>query len=173
MTASFSHYQIINSLRVLLCTHDLWCDYCFHPPPYIISPSLGYMCFGDKATVSLCFQCLRRLPKLLTAPAMYSHLTVLESHAAAYANSAAFKLPHVSTLGGSPSVVEAWVPVNYRRFRDDVEHFARYWITTFQRAGIAPRSCIGIWWVFIDYLPRLSCHGMDDAFFLFIHPRNF
>ena len=76
---------------------------------------------------------------------MYSHLTVLENLATSNANTPAFKLPHVSSLGGSSPFVEAWVPVTYRRFRDDVEHFARYWLATFQRAGIAPRSCVGIW----------------------------
>jgi len=122
------------------------------PSPALYNLSLFIsMCFGDKATVFPCLQCLRRIQTLLTAPGMYSHLTTLESHATAHANTTAFKLPHASTLGGSSSFVEAWVPVNYRRFRDDVEHFARYWITTFQRAGIAPRSCIGIWCVFISH----------------------
>ena len=138
-------------LQLLLCTQDLCCNYCCHLPAlYNLSP-LRSMCFGDKATVFLCFHCLRRLSKLLTTPAMYSHLTVLDSHAATHTNTAAFKIPHAPTLGSSPPLVEAWVSVNYRRFRDDVEHFARYWITAFQRARIAPRSCIGIWWVFISH----------------------
>ena len=105
------------------------------------------MCFGIRATTPLLSWCLRRASKLLPASAMYSHLTVLDSHAGAHANTPAFKLPHMSTHGAPPPSVEAWIPVSYRRFREDVEHFARYWMTTFQRAGIKPRSCIGIWWV--------------------------
>lgn len=144
MRVFISYYQTINSFASPLFTHDLCCNYRWNPPPYIIPP-LGLMCLGVKATDLPCFRCLQRARKLLTTPAMYSHLTVLENHATANANTPAFKLPHISTLGGSTPSVEAWVPVNYRRFRDDVEHFARYWMTTFQRAGIAPRSCIGIW----------------------------
>ena len=125
------------------------------PPPYITPPPLGSMCFGVKATTSLCSRCLRRTLKLLTDSAMYSHLTVLDNHAAAHANTPAFKLPHISTHGGSSPPVEAWIPINYRRFRDDVEHFARYWITTLQRAGIAPRSRVGIWWVSTSHTRRI------------------
>lgn len=135
---------VLSNLRLPLSTHGLRCNCRCRPLPYI-SPPPGSMCFGVKATDLPCLRCLGRIPKLLTASSMYSHLTVLENHATAHANTPAFKLPHASTLGGSAVSVEAWVPVEYRRFRDDIEHFARYWMTTFQRAGIAPRSCIGIW----------------------------
>ena len=153
MKVSFRIIKLSTVPRLLLCSHDLRCNYRCLPPPYITHPSpLGRsMCLGVKATVLPCLRCLRRTLKLLTASAMYSHLTVLEHHATAQANTPAFKLPHVSTHGGSSPSVEAWIPVNYRRFRDDVEHFGRYWTATFQRAGIAPRSCIGIWWVFSSH----------------------
>ena len=93
---------------------------------------------------------------------MYSHLTVLDNHASAHANTPAFKLPHMSTHGGPSPSVEAWIPVSYRRFRDDVEHFARYWMATFQRAGIKPRSCIGIWWVSASHTHRVPFLAIAD-----------
>ena len=153
MKVSFCIIKLSTVPRLLLCSHDLRCNYRCLPPPYITLPSplRRSMCLEVKATVLPCFRCLRRTLKLLTASAMYSHLTVLEHHATAQANTPAFKLPHVSAHGGSSPSVEAWIPVNYRRFRDDVEHFGRYWMATFQRAGIAPRSCIGIWWVFSSH----------------------
>ncbi|KAF9653331.1 acetyl-CoA synthetase-like protein [Thelephora ganbajun] len=94
---------------------------------------------------------------------MFSHLTALDNHAATHADAPAFKLPQMSTHGGSSQSVEAWIPVSYRRFRDDVEHFAKYWITTFQRAGIAPRSCIGIWIDGMTYQDVLHVFGVSRA----------
>ena len=146
LMSRFPYYKFSTGFRPPICNRDLLQVLQLSPPLYNPSP-LNSMCFGIRATVPLLLWCLRRISKLLTASPMYSHLTVLDNHAGAHPNTPAFKLPRISTHGGPSPSVQAWIPVSYRGFRDDVEHFARYWMATFQRSGIKPRSCIGIWWV--------------------------
>ena len=74
-----------------------------------------------------------------------THLTVLEQTAARCPHAPAFRVPKVDPA--NDTVLE-WNAVTYRQFWQDVETFARYWTHRLRADGVAPRSVVGLWYVF-------------------------
>lgn len=73
-----------------------------------------------------------------------THLTVVESSAAAYPNQPAFRTPLVDP---DTNQITRWLAITYQQFHEDVLASARYWSHTLTSDNIAPRSVIGIWQV--------------------------
>jgi acyl-CoA synthetase (AMP-forming)/AMP-acid ligase II len=74
-----------------------------------------------------------------------SHLSVLEASAAKYPSRHAFQI----AKAGSNSSVDAWAPVTFREFLEDVEVSARYWYKTLSDAGLSQGSVVGLWYVLV------------------------
>jgi hypothetical protein len=71
-----------------------------------------------------------------------THLTVLESSAAKYASSHAFKIPKLDPRSGR---VQAWQPITYREVQLDVELFSKYWARALRAQKVPRKSVVGIW----------------------------
>jgi acyl-CoA synthetase (AMP-forming)/AMP-acid ligase II len=71
-----------------------------------------------------------------------SHLTVLETSASLYSSSPVFRIPQLADATGE---VEAWIPITYRQFHNDVELVAKYWTRTLRADGLPQRTVVGLW----------------------------
>ena len=43
------------------------------------------------------------------------------------------------------SQISEWATITYAQFYQDVQLYARYWISTLSTGGVAPGSIIGLW----------------------------
>lgn len=73
-----------------------------------------------------------------------SHLTVLESSAAKYSSSPAFRVPQIDS---QTEQVQQWHTITYKQFLSDVERFARYWLRTLETDAVPKGSVVGLWQV--------------------------
>ena len=78
----------------------------------------------------------------MPSPTFQSHLSILESSARLYPTRPAFRLPAVNK---ETSQISEWATITYAQFHQDVELYARHWISVLSRDGIAPGSVVGLW----------------------------
>ncbi|TBU34338.1 acetyl-CoA synthetase-like protein [Dichomitus squalens] len=88
-----------------------------------------------------------------------THLQALEDCAAANPSLPIFKLPVYDSEGS----LRAWMPVSYRQFKSDVEHFAAHLAKTLMADGIPPRSVVGLWSNGMSYVDVLYIYGIARA----------
>ncbi|KAI5124628.1 hypothetical protein M0805_004237 [Coniferiporia weirii] len=91
---------------------------------------------------------------------LQSHLSVLEAAASAHSDSPAFRIAQVSASG---STVDAWLPISYRDFLNDVELAARFWFKKLSLDGVVPRSVVGLWLGGLDYSDVINIYGVSRA----------
>ncbi|KAI0313551.1 acetyl-CoA synthetase-like protein [Amylostereum chailletii] len=94
------------------------------------------------------------------APAIRSHLTLLENSASLYAASPAFQLPRCDSQSGD---VVDWEPISYAKFKQDIDLFARHWARVLREDGIPQRSIVGMWLSGMTYVDALHIYGLSRA----------
>ena len=80
----------------------------------------------------------------MSSPTFQSHLSVLESSAKSYPTRPAFRTPVVNK---EASQISEWATVTYAQFYQDVELYARHWISVLSTDGVPPGSVVGLWYV--------------------------
>ncbi|KAF9069154.1 acetyl-CoA synthetase-like protein [Rhodocollybia butyracea] len=87
-----------------------------------------------------------------------THLSVLESSAARFSSSPAFRVP---ILDGQTGKLNDWETISYTQFLFDVERSAVYW--SHQLRDIPQRSVIGLWIGGFTYVDVLHIYGLSRA----------